>query len=97
MENTARFELQIEKLCKNVRQECGWVLRTFYSRDHNFLRHMFNTLIQPHIDYCSQLWTPPKGPQLDMVEKLLKDFTAKIPLVKHFFVFGEIKSSKNKL
>ena len=50
MENTARFDLHIEKVCKKVRQKCGWVLWTFYSRDQTFLRHMFNTLIQPYID-----------------------------------------------
>ena len=83
MENSAKFELHIENVCKKVRQKCGWVLRIFYCRDQHFLRHMFNTLIQPHIDYCSQLWTPQEGPQLDKVEKLLKNFTAKIRSVKH--------------
>ena len=82
MENSAKFEIHIEKVCKKVRQKCGWVLRTFYSRDQHFLRHMFNTLIQPHIDYCSQLWSPQEGPQLDKIEKLLKNFTAKIPSLK---------------
>ena len=82
VENTAKFDLHIEKVCKKVRQKCGWVLRTFYSRDQYFLRHMFNTLFQPHIDYCSQLWTPQEGPQLDKIEKLLKSFTSKIPSVK---------------
>ena len=40
---------------------------------------MFNTLVQPHIDYCSQLWMPQEGQTLDKIEKLLRDYTRKIP------------------
>ena len=43
------------------------------------MRHMFNTLVQPHIDYCSQLWMPQEGQNLDKIEKLLRDYTRKIP------------------
>jgi hypothetical protein len=94
IENSAKFDLHIEQVCKKVRQKCGWVLRTFYSRDQQFLRHMFNTLIQPHIDYCSQLWTPEEGPQLDKVEKLLKNFTSKIPAVKELPYWERLRSLK---
>ena len=82
VENSAKFDLHIEKVCKKVRQKCGWVLRTFYSREQNFLRHMFNILILPHINYCSQVWTSQEGPKLDKIEKLLKTFTSKKPLAK---------------
>ena len=92
MENTARFDLHKEKVCKKVRQKCGWVLWTFYSRDQTFQRHMFNTLIQPNNDYCSQLWTPQEGPELDKVEKLLKNFTSKIPSVKLFPYWERLKA-----
>ena len=43
------------------------------------MRHMFNTLVQPHIDYCSQLWMPLEGKNLEKIEKLLRDYTRKIP------------------
>ena len=49
------FMNHIENICKKVRQKCGWISRTFYTREPKFMRHMFNTLVQPHIDYCSQL------------------------------------------
>ena len=91
LEDSAKFELHIENVCKKVRQKCGWVLRTFYSRDPRFLRHMFNTLIQPHIDYCSQLWAPPEGPAMDKIEGLLRSFSAKIPSVKHLPYWDRLK------
>ena len=73
------FEEHIEKVCKKVRQKSGWLFRTFYSRDTQFLKQLFKSLIQPHIDYCSQLWAPLEGPNLEKVEKLLRDFTRRIP------------------
>ena len=73
------FEEHIDKVCKKVRQKSGWLFRTFYSRNTLFLRQLFKSLVQPHIDYCSQLWAPLEGPNLDKIEKLLRDFTRRIP------------------
>jgi hypothetical protein len=94
MQDDAKFDLHIENVCKKVRQKCGWILRTFYSRNPQFLRHMFNTLVQPHIDYCSQLWAPQEGPQMDKIEALLRSFTARIPSVKHLTYWERLKELK---
>ena len=76
------FGEQIEKVCKKARQKSGWLFRTFYSRNTQFLKQVFKSLVQPHIDYCSQLWTPLEGPNLDKVEKVLRDFSRRIPELK---------------
>ena len=46
------------------------------------MKQMFNTLVQPHIDYCSQLWMPQEGKRLDMVEKVMRDYTRRIPKLR---------------
>ena len=94
MENTAKFDSHIDKVCKQVRQKCGWILRTFYSRNPKFLRHMYNTLVQPHIDFSSQLWAPPEGPAMDRIEQLLRNYTAKIPAVKDLPYWERLKILK---
>ena len=43
------------------------------------MKQMFNVLVQPHIDYCSQLWMPQEGSKLEMVEKVMRDYTRRIP------------------
>ena len=43
------------------------------------MRHMFNTIVQAHIHYCSQLWIPQEGQNLEKIEKLLRDFIKMIP------------------
>ena len=94
MQNDAGFEEHIEKVCKKVRQKSGWLFRSFYNRQGWFLRHMWNSLIQPHIDYCSQLWAPGEGGELQKIEKLLKDFTAKIPELRELSYWERLAKIK---
>ena len=72
LQEDATFKEHIENICKKARQKCGWLFRSFYSRKPDFLKHMFNSLVLPHIDYCSQLWMSVEGQHLDKVEKVLK-------------------------
>ena len=46
------------------------------------MRHMFKSLVIPHIDYCSQLWMPIDGAGIHSLEKLQYDFFKKIPELK---------------
>jgi hypothetical protein len=94
MQDDATFALQIEKVCRKVKQKCGWILRTFYNRSSHFMKHMFNTLAQPHADYCSQLWTPGEGGELEKLEGVLRTFTSKIPAVKHLNYWQRLNSLK---
>ena len=91
MNDAGNFTDHIETVCTKVRQKIGWILRTFYTRDSNFLKHMFKTLVQPIIDYCSQLWAPNKGAQLKKIEDLLRTFTRQIPNIKHMNYWDRLK------
>ena len=82
MQNDASFLLQIEKVGSKARQKAGWLHRSFYNKQGWFMRHMWNTLVAPHLDYCSQLWAPGEGQHLQSLEKILKDFTSRIPEVR---------------
>ena len=91
IEDTGSFNSHIEKVCKKVRQKCGWIMRTFYTRNPAFLRYMWNTYVQPHIDYCSQLWSPHDGGNLLKIEKLLQSFTSRIPALRHLNYWDRLK------
>ena len=47
LSDDASFNEQIENVCKTARQKSGWI----YCRRPNFLKQMFKSLVQPHIDY----------------------------------------------
>ena len=40
------------------------------------MKHMFNTLVQPYVDYCCQFWAQPEGQHLDKVENVLRHVTS---------------------
>ena len=90
----AKFDKQIENVCKKSKQKSGWIMRTFYSRKPDFMRKMFNSLVQPHIDYCSQLWAPAEGVQMDKVENILRNYTKRITAVKEQNYWQRLKSLK---
>ena len=62
------FTDHIDHVCKKVRQKMGWILRTFSNRNNDFMKFTFNSLVQPHIDYCSQLWMPNKTGEMEKIE-----------------------------
>ena len=79
MNNTASFEDHIERVCKTVKQKSGWILRTFSWRKPHVLKLLWKQLVQPNIDYCSQLYMPVNGNKLNELENLQQHFTNRIP------------------
>ena len=92
LSDDASFNEQIEKVCKKARQKSGWIFRTFYCRRPDFLKQMFKSLVQPHIDYCSQLWMPQEGANMDKVEKVLRDFSRRVPGIRDLCYWERLKT-----
>ena len=87
-------DTHITHVCSKVRQKCGWILRTFNCRNTNFMKFMWKSLVQGHIDYCSQLYFPNQTNQLEKIEELMKSFTKKIPQVKDLDYWSRLKHLK---
>ena len=79
MNNKADFTDHINKVCTKTSQKSGWVLRTFSCRSTSFMKKMWKSLIQGHIDYASQLYQPLQSGNLTRIENLFKTFTKRIP------------------
>ena len=78
MSDTLSFTEHIDTICTKVRQKCGWIIRTFHSRDMHTMKTLWCSIVQPHIDYCSQLWTPHRVGDLQKNESLFRSFSSKI-------------------
>ena len=94
MSDDASFTNHIQKVCTTVKQKCGWVLRTFQNRETHFMKCMWKTLIQGHIDYCSQLYMPNQASEMLLLENLQKSFTKKIPEVRNMDYWQRLKQLK---
>ena len=91
MSDNARFEDHIDHVTKKVRQRVGWIFRTFYSRNTEVMKHIWKTLVQCHIDFCSQLYKPSSAQGMLSIEKLFYDFTSKLPAVQSLNYWSRLK------
>ena len=72
------FDLQIEKVVTTANQMVGWGLRTFHSRSRHLMMVLMKSLVQPHLDYCSQMWNPACQEQIKKIESVQKSLVDRI-------------------
>ena len=56
----------------------GWGLRTFRSRSKSVMLTLLKSLVQPRLDYCSQLWSPSDQNSINKLELLQKQLVDRI-------------------
>ena len=94
LSDDGKFSEHIDKVIKTVRQKSGWIMRTFKSRKPDFLKQLWKTLLQCHIDYCSQLWKPGQSQDMMKVEKLFYDYSSKMPGIRDKNYWDRLKHLK---
>ena len=82
LNNQANFDDHVSNICAKVKQKTGWILRTFHSRQPFLLKQLWKQLVQPHIDYCSQVMIL-TAQNLSDLENLQRNFLNKIPALKN--------------
>ena len=70
---------------------CSWILRTFRSRSQVVMMTLWKALVQPILDYCSQLWCPIRPGQIKQLEEIQKSFTRKISLGEKLNYWDRLK------
>ena len=56
----------------------GWGLRSFRRRSKGTMKTLWQSLIQPKMDYCSQLWSPSDQDSITKLEAVQRHFTSKV-------------------
>lgn len=69
------FHHHIAATVNKAKSMAGWVLRTFTSRDQELMLTVWRALIQPILDYCSQLWSPHKKGEIQLLESVQRSFS----------------------
>ena len=80
MSASGSFSEHINITCKKARDMCSWILRTFKSRSPLLMVSLWKSMVQPILDYCSQLWCPVQSGQIKQLEEVQKSFTRKIKI-----------------
>ena len=82
MSKNMKFSDHIDKIASKCRSLSGWILRTFITRETFPMLKLYNSLLLPRIDYCSQLYAPHQNNEWNQLEAIQRRFTNKISEVK---------------
>ena len=84
MQSTGSFDEHIDLMCTKGGQQAGWVLRAFRCREMKPMITLFKSLVLPHVELCSQIWSPVKLGLIRKLEKVQRVYTSKIQEVADF-------------
>ena len=72
------FQTQIDMVIESGNRMAGWALRTFRRRGSQLMLTLLRSLIQPRLDYCSQLWSPRDQASINRIESVQRHFISQI-------------------
>ena len=72
------FRVHVENTVAGASKLAGWGLRTFRRRSAVIMKTIWKTLVQPKLDYCSQLWSPGDQESINKIESVQRYFTSKV-------------------
>ena len=82
IDSDCSFSTHIRNVVKKMKEISGWILRTFKTRSRNLMLILWKSLVLPHHDYCSQLWSPSKVGDIQNLEMVQRSFVKKITGMK---------------
>ena len=72
------FQIHIENTILAASRLVGWGLRAFKGRGRPVMLTLLKTLVQPKLDYCSQLWSPSDQASINKLELVQKHLVDRI-------------------
>ena len=70
-----KFDEHIANAVTSASRMVGWAMRTFSRRSRNTMLTIWRCLVQPKLDYCSQLWSPSDQASIAKLEGVQRNFT----------------------
>ena len=72
------FKVHITKTVTSASRLAGWALRTFRRRGVGLMKTLWKCMIQPKLDYCSQLWSPADQLSINTIETVQRHFLSRV-------------------
>ena len=88
------FRVHIDKMIKQTNKLTGWVFRTFRTRSVKVMMTVWRSLIQPRLDYCSQLWSPADATTINNLEDIQRHFTSRVAGMKNWEYWERLNKLK---
>ena len=94
LQSDASFSTHIQRMVGSARNQASWILRTFDSRGPEIMLILYRSLVLPHLEYCSVLWSPSSVGDIQALEGVQRTFTSKITSVAHMNYWQRISALK---
>ena len=78
LSNDLSFSVHIANTVTAASKLVGWGLRTFCGRGRRVMLTLLKSLVQPKLDYCSQLWSPSDQASINGLEAVQKHMVNRI-------------------
>ena len=72
------FDDQLKVKIAKCNKMCGYIFRTFISREPGPMMSLFKSLVIPIMDYGSVIWNPSKRKDIEAIEKIQRNFTKRL-------------------
>ena len=74
----ATFTIHVANIAQKCRALVGWIFRVFRTRERNIMLTLFKSLVLPHLEYCSPLWSPGDAASIRSLESIQQSFTRRV-------------------
>jgi hypothetical protein len=85
------FKVHITKTVTAASRLAGWALRTFRRRGVGLMKTIWKSIIQPRLDYCSQLWSPDDQHSINAIEAVQRHFLARVSRMENMNHWERLK------
>ena len=83
LQSNGRYDLHIQEKVSKASQLCGWILRTFETKEKDQILTLYKSLILPHLECCSIIWSPASVGELQKMERIQRLVTRNIRGMRH--------------
>ena len=78
LSSTLSFSIHIQATVTAASKLVGWGMRTFGSRSRGVMLTLMKSIVQPKLDYCSQLWSPADQASINQLEAVQRHLVDRI-------------------
>ena len=88
------FKNHVNKVVNDASKLAGWGLRSFRRRNKKTMKSIWQCLVQPKIDYCSQLWSPSDQQSINQIESVQRHFISKVSGLDDMSYWDKLKAMR---